>query len=234
MPDSRSASECRERAQARKSGTNKAGVIWWSTDAEERKRREKGASPGGSRAERGSGLAADFRKKIQDIPRRELSAEAKHNSAASPTLSEVRSAAKDDLCRHSDIPRRELSARAQHDSAASLTLSEARPSLSPRPSPSPSAPAQTLSPKKNTQKSPASQKGNGASCYLISRADQASLRWNSSPLARSIQRRPLSSHTMRLWALPFFGMEAEPGFSTRNEPPFGSGFSSHMGMWKCP
>ena len=35
-------------AQARKSGLNKAGVIWWSTDAEKRKRRQKGASPGGS------------------------------------------------------------------------------------------------------------------------------------------------------------------------------------------
>ena len=41
VPDSQSASEYRERAQARKSGANKAGVIWWSTDAEERKRRGK-------------------------------------------------------------------------------------------------------------------------------------------------------------------------------------------------
>ena len=48
MPDSQSASEGRERAQARKSGLNKAGVIWWSTDAEKRKSRQKGESPGGS------------------------------------------------------------------------------------------------------------------------------------------------------------------------------------------
>ena len=41
VPDSRSASEGRERAQARKSGLNKGGVIWWSTDAEKRKRRRK-------------------------------------------------------------------------------------------------------------------------------------------------------------------------------------------------
>ena len=55
-----------------------------------------------------------------------------------------------------------------------------------------------------------------------------------SPLARSIQRTPDSSHTMRLWALPPLGREVEPGFSAVNVPPFGSGFPSHRGMWKWP
>ena len=48
VPDSQSASERGESAPARKAPANKAGVIWWSTDAEKRKRRQKGASPGGS------------------------------------------------------------------------------------------------------------------------------------------------------------------------------------------
>jgi len=41
VPDSRSASERGESATARKAPANKAGVIWWSTDAEKRKRRRK-------------------------------------------------------------------------------------------------------------------------------------------------------------------------------------------------
>jgi len=41
VPDSQSASERGESATARKAPANKAGVIWWSTDAEERKRRRK-------------------------------------------------------------------------------------------------------------------------------------------------------------------------------------------------
>ena len=62
--NSQSASECRERAQARKSGTSKAGVIWWSTDAEKRKRREKSRRLvwllSGTRLWSGSGKSVDF------------------------------------------------------------------------------------------------------------------------------------------------------------------------------
>jgi len=41
VPDSQSASERGERAEGPKSPANKAGVIWWSTDAEKRKRRRE-------------------------------------------------------------------------------------------------------------------------------------------------------------------------------------------------
>ena len=53
------------------------------------------------------------------------------------------------------------------------------------------------------------------------------------PLSRSIQRTPRSSQIMALWALPFLGMEVEPGFSTVNVPP-GSEACSHIGTWKWP
>ena len=86
VPDSQSASECRERAQARKSGTNKAGVIWWSSDAEKRKRRRKSRKARAA-LERNEALvlSAKNRQIFQDIPRRELSAEAQHNSLEPPT-----------------------------------------------------------------------------------------------------------------------------------------------------
>ena len=41
VPDSQSASERGGSATARKAPANKAGVIWWSTDAEKRKRRRE-------------------------------------------------------------------------------------------------------------------------------------------------------------------------------------------------
>ena len=41
VPDSRAAVSGAQGPKARKAPANKGGVIWWSTDAEERKRRQK-------------------------------------------------------------------------------------------------------------------------------------------------------------------------------------------------
>jgi len=81
VPDSQSASERGGSATARKAPANKAGVIWWSTDAEKRKRRRKSRRLGrllsGTRLWSGGEKPAGFSR----ILRRELSGEGKQNSA---------------------------------------------------------------------------------------------------------------------------------------------------------